>query len=88
MNATTPLTAKALVLEAEITQSIINKLAALKSLLVVKARGLDHNYFVLPENFKPLLVDNWDQKMYIQPAKNRAAYIDAPESIANVTHSL
>lgn len=88
LNATTPLTAKALVLEAEITQSIINKLAALKSLLVVKARGLDHNYFVLPENFKPLLVDNWDQKMYIQPAKNRAAYIDAPESIANVTHSL
>lgn len=88
LNATTPLTAKALVLEAEITQSIINKLAALKSLLVVKAIGLDHNYFVLPENFKPLLVDNWNQKMYIQPAKNRAAYIDAPESIANVTHSL
>lgn len=88
LNATTPLTAKALVLEAEITQSIINKLAALKSLLVVKARGLDHNYFVLPENFKPLLVDNWDQKMYIQPAKNRAAYIDVPESIANVIHSL
>lgn len=88
LNATTPLTAKALVLKAEITQSIINKLAALKSLLVVKARGLDHNYFVLPENFKPLLVDNWEQKMYIQPAKNRAAYIDAPESIANVTHSL
>lgn len=88
LNATTPLTAKALVLEAEITQSIINKLAALKSLLVVKTIGLEHNYFVLPENFKPLLVDNWDQKMYIQPAKNRAAYIDAPESIANVTHFL
>lgn len=88
LNTTTPLTAKVLVLQSEITQSIINKLAALGSLLVVKSRGLDHNYFVLPENFKPLLVDNWDQKMYIQPAKNRAAYIDTPESIANVTHSL
>lgn len=88
LNATTPLTAKALVLDAEITQSVINKLPALGSLLVVKARGLDHSYFVLPENFKPLLVGNWDQKMYIQPAKNRAAYIDAPESIANVIRNL
>ena len=88
LNTTTPLTAKALVLQSEITQSIINKLAALKSLLVIKARGLDHNYFVIPENFKPLLVGDWDQKMYIQPAKNRAAYIDAPESIANVILNL
>ena len=88
LNSTTPLTAKALVLESEITQSIINKLVALGSLLVIKARGLDHNYFVLPENFKPLLVGDWDQKMYIQPAKNRAAYIDTPESIRNVIISL
>ena len=88
LNATTPLTAKALVLESEITQSIINKLAALGSLLVIKARGLDHNYFVIPENFKPLLVSDWDQKIYIQPAKNRAAFIDAPESIRNVIINL
>lgn len=88
LNATTPLTAKALVLQSEITQSIINKLAALGSLLVIKARGLDHNYFVIPENFKPLLVSDWDQKIYIQPAKNRAAFIDAPESIRNVIINL
>lgn len=88
LNNTTPLTAKALVLGSEITQSIINKLAALGSLLVIKARGLDHNYFVLPENFKPLLVSDWDQKIYIQPAKNRAAFIDAPESIRNVIINL
>lgn len=88
LNATTPLTAKAFVLEAQITQSIINKLAALGSLLVIKARGLDHNYFVIPENFKPLLVSDWDQKIYIQPAKNRAAFIDAPESIRNVIINL
>ena len=88
LNTTTPLTAKALVLESEITQSIINKLAALGSLLVIKARGLDHNYFVIPENFKPLLVSDWDQKIYIQPAKNRAAFIDAPESIRNVIINL
>ena len=88
LNTTTPLTAKVLVLQSEITQSIINKLAALGSLLVIKARGLDHNYFVLPENFKPLLVSDWDQKIYIQPAKNRAAYIDAPESIRNVIINL
>lgn len=88
LNATTPLTAKALVLESQITQSIINKLAALGSLLVVKARGLDHNYFVIPENFKPLLVSDWDQKIYIQPAKNRAAFIDVPESIRNVIINL
>ena len=88
LNTTTPLTAKALVLGSEITQPIINKLAALGSLLVIKARGLDHNYFVLPENFKPLLVSDWDQKIYIQPAKNRAAFIDAPESIRNVIINL
>lgn len=88
LNNTTPLTAKALVLESQITQSIINKLAALGSLLVIKARGLEHSYFVIPENFKPLLVGDWDQKMYIQPAKNRAAYIDTPESIRNVIISL
>lgn len=88
LNTTTPLTAKALVLGSEITQSIINKLAALGSLLVIKARGLDHNYFVIPENFKPLLVSDWDQKIYIQPAKNRAAFIDAPESIRNVIINL
>lgn len=88
LNATTPLTAKVLVLESQITQSIINKLAALGSLLVIKARGLDHNYFVIPENFKPLLVSYWDQKIYIQPAKNRAAFIDAPESIRNVIINL
>ena len=88
LNTTTPLTAKALVLESQITQSIINKLAALGSLLVIKARGLDHNYFVIPENFKPLLVSDWDQKIYIQPAKNRAAFIDAPESIRNVIINL
>lgn len=88
LNNTTPLTAKVLVLEAQITQSIINKLAALGSLLVIKARGLDHNYFVIPENFKPLLVSDWDQKIYIQPAKNRAAFIDAPESIKNVIQYL
>lgn len=88
LNATTPLTAKAFVLESQITQSIINKLAALGSLLVIKARGLDHNYFVLPENFKPLLVSDWDQKIYIQPAKNRAAFIDAPESIRHVIINL
>jgi hypothetical protein len=88
LNTTTPLTAKALVLGSEITQSIINKLAALGSLLVIKARGLDHNYFVIPENFKPLLVSDWDQKIYIQPAKNRAAFIDAPESIKNVIQYL
>ena len=88
LNTTTPLTAKVLVLQSEITQSIINKLAALGSLLVIKARGLDHNYFVIPENFKPLLVSDWDQKIYIQPAKNRAAFIDAPESIRNVIINL
>lgn len=88
LNNTTPLTAKALVLGSEITQSIINKLAALGSLLVIKARGLDHNYFVIPENFKPLLVSDWDQKIYIQPAKNRAAFIDVPESIRNVIINL
>lgn len=88
LNTTTPLTAKVLVLESEITQSIINKLAALGSLLVIKARGLDHNYFVIPENFKPLLVSDFDQKIYIQPAKNRAAFIDAPESIRNVIINL
>lgn len=88
LNTTTPLTAKVLVLQSEITQSIINKLAALGSLLVIKARGLDHNYFVIPENFKPLLVNDWDQKIYIQPAKNRAAFIDAPESIRNVIINL
>ena len=88
LNTATPLTAKALVLESQITQSIINKLAALGSLLVIKARGLDHNYFVIPENFKPLLVGGWDQKMYIQPAKNRAAFIDVPESIRNVIINL
>lgn len=88
LNTTTPLTAKVLVLQSEITQSIINKLAVLGSLLVIKARGLDHNYFVIPENFKPLLISDWDQKMYIQPAKNRAAFIDAPESIRNVIINL
>lgn len=88
LNATTPLTAKVLVLQSEITQSIINKLAALGSLLVIKARGLDHNYFVIPENFKPLLVSDWDQKIYIRPAKNRAAFVDAPESIRNVIINL
>ena len=88
LNTATPLTAKALVLESQITQSIINKLAALGSLLVIKARGLDHNYFVIPENFKPLLVGGWDQKIYIQPAKNRAAFIDVPESIRNVIINL
>lgn len=88
LNNTTPLTTKALVLRSEITQSIINKLAALRSLLVIKARGLDHNYFVIPENFKPLLVSDWDKKIYIQPAKNRAAFIDAPESIGNVIINL
>lgn len=88
LNTTTPLTTKVLILESEITQSIINKLAALGSLLVVKARGLDHSYFVIPENFKPLLVGSWDQKIYIQPAKNRAAYLDAPQSIKNVIINL
>ena len=88
LNTTTPLTAKALVLDSQITQSIINKLAALGSLLLIKARGLDHNYFVIPENFKPLLVSDWDQKIYIQPAKNRAAFIDAPESIKTVIQNL
>lgn len=88
LNTTTPLTAKVLILQSEITQSIINKLAALGSLLVIKARGLDHNYFVIPENFKPLLVSDWDQKIYIQPAKNRAAFIDAPESIGNIIINL
>lgn len=88
LNTTTPLTAKVLVLKSQITQSIINKLAALGSLLVIKARGLDHNYFVIPENFKPLLVSDFDQKIYIQPAKNRAAFIDAPESIRNVIINL
>ena len=88
LNTTTPLAAKVFVLESQITQSIINKLATLGSLLVIKARGLDHNYFVIPENFKPLLVSDWDQKIYIQPAKNRAAFIDAPESIRNVIINL
>lgn len=88
LNTTTPLTAKVLVLQSEITQSIINKLAALGSLLVIKARFLDHNYFVIPENFKPLLVSDFDKKIYIQPAKNRAAFIDAPESIRNVIQYL
>lgn len=86
LNNTRPLTTKGIAFVRGINQSVIDKLAALSSLQVVRFEN-SNEYYTIPENFKPLLVA--DNHMYLEVVKGRiATYIDIPSVVRSLTDSV
>lgn len=81
LNNTKPLTTKVLSFIRGIDQATLNKMGTLSSVQVVKINNRSE-YFTVPENFKPLILNALERKLYIELVKGKiAALVEIPDSI-------
>lgn len=86
LNNTRPLTTKVIVFpNHDIDATTLNKLATLNSLQVVEFVNRTSDYLAIPENFKPLLINTGEHKLYIEPVKGKVStYVEIPESVKSI----